>query len=337
MDEIDVLKKELNHSTWASIVLDHWSSQDNKNYIGVIVNFLDKNIEFKSKMVDFHNVKEHGATFTHETLLDLMKNLNIQTKLAGIVGDSTISMVQTMEKTAFSSNSFPHVCFLHVFQLCIRVALSDSDNDPVYKALSALKKRVNYMRNSCKFVYFAQEKAKSENVPFIMPKKENLTRWDSTFFMIESVVTQLGFLDACLTEFAQQEKSNSNIPSAIGDRHGYTLFELYKTLSMFRNVTIEGQRTDRSIGSLIPMYHYVEKCCFIAQDHTDEFIRKIGRTVLVEFDFRVNQHYKRDEKWKTEYIIAAFLDKSNNQFLKKLDAHGTMKQTFIDCVNITAS
>ena len=50
------------------------------------------------------------------------------------------------------------------------------------------------MRNSCKFVYFAQEKAKSENVPFIMPKKENLTRWDSTFFMIESVVTQLGFL-----------------------------------------------------------------------------------------------------------------------------------------------
>ena len=114
LDEIDVLKKELNHSTWASIVLDHWSSQDNKNYIGVIVNFLDKNIEFKSKMVDFHNVKEHGATFTHETLLDLMKNLNIQTKLAGIVGDSTISMVQTMEKTAFPLIHF-HRCVFFMY------------------------------------------------------------------------------------------------------------------------------------------------------------------------------------------------------------------------------
>ena len=35
---------------------------------------------------------------------------------------------------------------------------------------------------------------------------------------------------------------------------------------MFRNVTIQGQDQDRSIGSLIPIYCYINTCCSLCNE-----------------------------------------------------------------------
>lgn len=70
-----------------------------------------------------------------------------------------------------------------MFQLAINNALDDANNDQIYDAIKKAKKVVNYVRASTKFVYFASKRADEKGIQFLIPKRDNPTRWDSKFLM----------------------------------------------------------------------------------------------------------------------------------------------------------
>lgn len=98
--ECENIKNELKTTQSASLILDHWSSNDCKNYVGVILSFVDKNFKLNCKMVDLNLVEEHGAIYTHEMLKDIAVQFGTYSKLSGVVRDSTASMLKTLELTA---------------------------------------------------------------------------------------------------------------------------------------------------------------------------------------------------------------------------------------------
>ena len=122
---------------------------------------------------------------------------------------------------------------------------------------------VNFIRSSAKFTYFAIKRAKEKEIQFLVPKKDNQTRWDSKFLMIESVVVQMDELNLALSEFSIQEKKKVKL---LDDEEKNIISTLYGKLGMFRNVTIQGQDEDRSIGSLIPLYYYINSCCSLCAE-----------------------------------------------------------------------
>ena len=334
LNEVSNLKKKLKKVPFASLILDHWTSSDSKNYVGIVVVFITNKFCIQTKMIDFHMVEEHGAIYTHEMLKNIAKEFRIYSKLSGSVGDSTSSMLNTLELTAKDSNSFKHVCLCHVFQLAINAALDDTDNDPIYRVLQKLKKMVNFVRASAKFIYFATARANDKGIQFLVPKKDNPTRWDSKFLMIESVALQIDELNLALEEFSTKEKKKVTL---FDDEEKQVISTLYKKLGMFRNVTIQGQDQDRSIGSLIPIYCYINTCCSLCNESKKSYVRKLAMVIRQEFDLRVNRHYKSNGIWKIEYIVSAFLEQSSKQFIKTLDDYGELENAFRGFVNINTS
>ena len=333
VNECSQLKKELKDAQYASIIIDHWTSSDCKNYAGIIIAFVDNSFRLKYKMIDFNMVGEHGALYTHETMKTLCKNFGVYSKLSGVVGDSTSSMLNTLQLTANDSSSLKHVCICHVFQLAINAALNDENNEALFDTLTIAKKMVNFIRSSTKFIHFAIERASNRGEKFRIPRKDNQTRWDSKFLMIESIVHQIDELNLALQEFSKKEKVK--VPK-MDQKEIDVLVILYNTLAMFRNVTVQAQSNDRSIGSLIPMYYYISTCCTKCKDSEFTYIQKFGNIVQDEFNVRVQKHYMVNFLWKEEYVVSAFLEISSKKFMKALDTEGDFEKCFKSFVDINA-
>lgn len=214
-DLISTIKDQLKISRFASLILDHWSSSDHKSYIGIILDYLTPKFEYKSKLIDFEVVDNHEAVYTYDMINAQLQEFNLRTKLGGIIGDSTASMKKTLEITAKETKAFPHLCFAHIFQLCINEALDASDNVPLVKALGELKKIVDFTRNSPKFLLFLKKRILEKENNFNTPKKANKTRWDSTFLMLESTVFSLDYYNDALEVYRTKHKY-PNVPPTIG-------------------------------------------------------------------------------------------------------------------------
>lgn len=160
-----------------------------------------------------------------------------------------------------SPKAFAHACFAHVFQLCIRDALEDPNNDEVTNFISKLKRIVSFVNQSSNFYkYLQQEYEHRFQQPFTKPKNCNQTRWDSIFLMIESVIDNLYFISESLHNFKTRGFAKK-VPIALENAEILVGQRLYNALVMLRNVTLISQEKERSIASIIPLYNYVIVVC----------------------------------------------------------------------------
>lgn len=330
------IKEEVRDSSFVTVVLDHWSSHDVKSYIGVIFEYLTPKFVYKSQLIDFEIVGEHGAMYTFDTLKDQLKEFRVLTKLGGIVGDSTAAMKKTLEITSKETKCFDHLCFCHILQLCINDGLDSEGNVLLKKALAALKKIVEFSRSSGKFLEFFRKRLAEDGKKFITPKQHNKTRWDSVFLMLESMVFYLDDYNRALKVYGIQNR-NSSVPQALSNSEQLVIFKIYSILGMLRNVTLQSQVTTTSISALIPLCSYIEKCIILCEKDSNNYVKQFGADFKRGFERRICFHYKTEENWKDQYVIATFLDVTYKDFLQKLENYDTLKQQFIDTVNITSS
>jgi len=254
------------------------------------VDWIDANYVYHSKILDFFSVGTHVADWTSEQLVSIARNYNIADKLSAVVGDTTASMITTMKETCNGSNkqAFAHACFAHVFQLCIRDALEDPNNDEVTNFISKLKRIVSFVNQSSNFYkYLQQEYEHRFQQPFTKPKNCNQTRWDSIFLMIESVIDNLYFISESLHNFKTRGFAKK-VPIALENAEILVGQRLYNALVMLRNVTLISQEKERSIASIIPLYNYVIVVCRKCKRDNNVFIQKFGTNLQNSFLERMN-------------------------------------------------
>ena len=332
--EKETLIKRLGREKYITLTLDHWTSTDSKSYLGVIIDWIDKSFVFHSRMVDFEMVAEHSANVTfYEHIRPLLEEYQILMKMSGFCGDSTAAMAKTLDIAACQTTLpdkrvLGHLCFAHLFQLAIRKGLTgENDNELLANAVGNLKKIVNYVKGSTKFTFFMKEIFAKEGIPFLMPKNSNITRWDSTFMMIESTVNSLVTINKALEQY-ENKYPGTKLPEKLEPYDILILQKLRKTLSMFRNVTLQAQEQGRSISGVILLNYFVLNCCAKCKDSTYVFIKKLGCAIEAEFKIQMNKYKNMDGLWRIEYVVAAFLDVETKRRIISLDTDKELEKQF---------
>ncbi len=72
-------------------------------------------------------------------------------------------------------------CFAHILNLCVRNGIIEKE---IKDEIDDLRSLLSFIEDSPKRLQILKEKCKALNVKFIIPKIDIITRWNSTFDMI---------------------------------------------------------------------------------------------------------------------------------------------------------
>jgi hypothetical protein len=125
--------------------------------------------------------------------------------------------------------------------------------------------------------------------------------------MLESVVKQFENINTALRLY------RFNNPTCAAPEEGFSqtlqsqILSLMIPLSALRSVTKQVQdRQHGSIALIIPMTITVEK---IASDCVNQtgWLEQFGIALQTQFTSRINKHYRPQNVWKDQYLMASFL------------------------------
>jgi hypothetical protein len=69
-------------NTRFSLTFDEWTTQNQIEYLGITIHYIDFNFDLKSRMIDMKNLKErHSAQYILRVLKDCFTEFNIEDKI----------------------------------------------------------------------------------------------------------------------------------------------------------------------------------------------------------------------------------------------------------------
>jgi hypothetical protein len=79
-------------------------------------------------VLEFLQEANHAALYTSQQVIQHVQSYDIPNRhIRGVVGDNTISMVNTLKNIANTHSGIAHGCFAHLLQRALEVALEASD------------------------------------------------------------------------------------------------------------------------------------------------------------------------------------------------------------------
>jgi hypothetical protein len=189
------------------IQLDLWQSpSDGFHYISVIGSFVDKEFQYREVMLGFSRfLGEHTGINMAHALFAVLKDYKIHSKLAGVTTDGATNNSVMMKRLAllleehyyqlpddtlemakiFNENCWFH-CLAHVLNL-LSMELLKSNHD-FTEPLMKIRKVTSIIRLSevyrSKFIDICVRTKKS----FTRPPGEVITRWNSTFLLLDWIL-----------------------------------------------------------------------------------------------------------------------------------------------------
>ena len=168
-----------------AITTDLWTSRATESYITLTAHFIDDEWKLNSKVLSTVGMPEqHTGKNIADRLRQLVLQWNIEEdNISAVVHDNARNM-----DTALYELGWPDVpCFAHTLQLAVSNGLALSD---VSRVTAASRKLVGHFKHSALAMTALKAKQKQLNAPEHHLIQDVITRWNSTFFMLERLLEQ---------------------------------------------------------------------------------------------------------------------------------------------------
>lgn len=201
--ELEEIKKAITKYYGSiNVIIDFWTPKKKKcSFLGVIIQFMDDQWEMKSYLISMRSVKNsHTSTNIYREVVEVLERFNLAkvvknkdnviTKIRSsgvhvIVSDNAPNMVGA-RKLMVESKLFvqQYGCYVHQYQTVLRNALFNKQ----IKLFETVRNIVRHFKMSVPAYQYLRDYNKSHNINAKSLVMDVQTRWNSTFYMIQSVL-----------------------------------------------------------------------------------------------------------------------------------------------------
>jgi len=190
--KFDSLKEKLiqefttfNHKI--SLTTDIWTSNNMSSFMSITAHFIDGNFKIQNVLIDFSLIPyPHGGQQIMEKLREIITEFKIEKKLIALTSDNASNNIKAFKILKnwlknYSSEEIIHFrCFAHIINLSIRGGIEVFKED-----LENLRSLLSFIKSSVKKTELLAKTCETLKINYYKPKIDNITRWNSTFEMLE--------------------------------------------------------------------------------------------------------------------------------------------------------
>ena len=180
------IKEELDDSseTVCAVTTDIWTSNQAESFLSLTISTLSSSWELSSKCVEVNSCPgSHTADNISDHLSNMCREWNIHPNQVAIITDSAANM---RKATGFMNFRIVINCFAHILQCALVHALKQEE---IVENLRQARKIVGHFHHSpSQTLSLVRASEKFDHIPFRKLKQEVVTRWGSTFQMLERLI-----------------------------------------------------------------------------------------------------------------------------------------------------
>ena len=185
-----VIRASIAEATTLSITSDIWTSNQNDPFISLTAHYLDSKFVLHS---DCLNVSHFPEAHTGENIADIIHSCLVnwlpEEKVDLIPLYTVTDNASNMKKAMRLLNPAQHVpCFAHTLHLAVSAAIKEFGK--VTAMVSKAKSVVSYFHHSARATSRLTEAQIQRKLPTRKLKQECITRWNSSYEMINRLVEQ---------------------------------------------------------------------------------------------------------------------------------------------------
>ncbi|XP_019851990.1 PREDICTED: zinc finger BED domain-containing protein 1-like [Amphimedon queenslandica] len=195
-----MMQRLKNENAFTAFTSDIWTSCANDAYISLTAHFIDSDWQLVSCVLGSSPFPgHHTGSHIYEKLKDITHAFGFQqhSQLVALVHDAASNMVLSGEILEERLECASVCCAAHRLQLCIEDGLSVS---AISRAVGAAKKLVTHFRHSALASDALKKKQLDMGKPVMKLQQDCPTRWNSTFYMIRSLLENRWPVTAVLSD-----------------------------------------------------------------------------------------------------------------------------------------
>ncbi len=308
---------------YCALTTDCWTSRSNDSYIGLTVHFLTSDWHHQHFTLENRELPgSHTAEHLAETLREILSNWKIAESK---VSCTTIDNAANIHKTLADVPEWPYLhCFAHTLNLCVQAGL---DVPRIRHAISMCSRLVAHFRRSSKATYALEEKQRALSVSEHNLIQDVVTRWNSTFDMIERILEQQTPICAALVDLKRMDL----LPR---DEEFLLCEALVQVLQPFKHITetVCGEAYT-TVSSIKLLLHHLLNVALVPKASDAAPVKKMKETM----ETNLRSRYSLPET--DEFLrIACFLDPRFRSlpFLSISERHDVQKSIRIQVADLIA-
>jgi len=180
---VECVKDTLRNVEAVCLTTDGWTSRSNQSFISVTAHFIDpKNETLVSSVllgcIDFD--EKHTSDNLARFLRNIVDEWNLSNKLTAVITDNAANIKAAIRKCNWRWLS----CFAHSINLTVQSSLKCIES-----TLIKIKNIVQYFKKSSHALAKLNEYQKQNGSPVLKLVQDCPTRWNSTYDMINRIIT----------------------------------------------------------------------------------------------------------------------------------------------------
>ncbi|XP_037962432.1 E3 SUMO-protein ligase ZBED1 [Plutella xylostella] len=178
------LQNSLHQVEYISVTCDYWKGQNNRTYLSMTGHFI-LDFSLQSKTLATVEVKiSHTGTNTAAAITEVCNEFDILSKVVTVVTDSAANMKKAINDDLQKHH---HPCVAHTVNLTVNDAIASVEG--LKELLLKCRTIVTHFKQSSVASYKLKEKQGELNLTELVLKQDIVTRWNSTYIMLERLLT----------------------------------------------------------------------------------------------------------------------------------------------------
>ena len=276
-----------------SATTDLWTSAAGDPYITFTTHFIDSSWELKSFCLQTHYIPEdHTAANIAEVLEETLQQWELEDKkLVGITTDSGSNIKLACTLLNWTRLS----CFGHNLNLAVGKGLNDGR---VQRGLRVCRSAVAAFSRSWKKQRDLVIVQEQKGLPIRKLKVDVVTRWGSTYDMVERILEQMDAVRSVLSE----DRTSAHLAPTWQDRD--VLQSVAAALKSLKCMTdaLSGESCV-TVSAIKPLLNHLLEKVLVAEDHDTDLTKEMKERIKVDLELRY-----LDKDFDHLLEISTFLD-----------------------------
>nr|XP_049461197.1 E3 SUMO-protein ligase ZBED1-like [Anopheles coluzzii] len=274
------VKTALENTTKIALTSDGWSNINNTSFYALTAHYIDNDNKLCSNLLECSEFPyQHTGHNIAEWVNEVTEKFDITEKVVALVTDNASNM-SSAAKELKQVNHFP--CFAHSLSLVVKKSIEKA----IETTVDEVKRIVTFFKKSSTATKKLSEVQTQLNYPVLKLKQDIVTRWNSTYDMLErfykNKIPLLSCLDTIKVKTSLQNKDWIVIEQAIKILQNFDYAT--KIASSEKTVTLS------HMGLLIKIL--ITKTTDLLNEELESSVRKLGNYLIHGLEERFDPMFR---------------------------------------------